>query len=144
MRAGIRSTTTIWIIDDDDVEALLIREALTRSIEPVEFHAFSDGESTKSALKNQAITRPDLVILDYFLPDGEAPDLLPILRSALDWTPIVVLSALAENADVRRCFVAQASMFVEKPSSYVELSSAMARISDVWLNVAVRPSRASH
>jgi hypothetical protein len=35
-------------------------------------------------------------------------------------------------------------MFVEKPPSYAELSSAMARISDVWLNVALRPGRASN
>ncbi|MFT6143218.1 MAG: CheY-like chemotaxis protein [Myxococcota bacterium] len=144
MSANTELETTIWIIDDDDVEALLIREALNRSVEPVEFHAFSDAESVKSALANTSIPRPDLVILDYFLPDAEAPELLPVLRESLDWTPIVVLSALTEKASVRRCFDARASMFVEKPPSYAELSSAMARISDVWLNVALRPGRASN
>lgn len=140
-----RHPTTIWIIDDDNVESRLICEALFRNIPGVSCTTLFSADELSAAIDDPNLARPDLIILDYFLPGCEAPDVLPTLRGALDWTPIVVLSALAHTVDVRRCLEGQATLFVEKPPSYVELSSALCRISDVLLNLAKTPTDgASH
>ena len=131
--------TVVWIIDDDDVESLLIKEALLRTMPDCIMHAVGTAEAASDSLADESIPRPHLVILDYFLPRTEAPTLLPTLRAALGWTPIVVLSALSEKADVERCFAAQASLFIPKPPSYSGLSTALARVCEVYLNIAVFP-----
>ncbi|MBC7896095.1 MAG: response regulator transcription factor [Cytophagaceae bacterium] len=63
----------------------------------------------------------DLVILDLMLPDGDGYRVLRELREAGHETPVLILSALGEEADKVRGFRFGADDYVTKPFGLLEL-----------------------
>ncbi|HET7457621.1 MAG TPA: response regulator transcription factor, partial [Gemmatimonadaceae bacterium] len=63
----------------------------------------------------------DLIILDLMLPDTNGYKVLRELRDAGDDTPVLVLTALGEEADKVRGFRAGADDYVTKPFGLMEL-----------------------
>lgn len=63
----------------------------------------------------------DLIILDLMLPDGHGQRLLRELRDLGMATPVLVLTALADEADKVRGFRAGADDYVTKPFGLMEL-----------------------
>jgi DNA-binding response OmpR family regulator len=78
--------------------------------------------------------RPDLVVLDLMLPDTDGYRVLRTLRDVGDMTPVLVLTALGEEADKVRGFRFGADDYVTKPFGLMEL---LARI-DALLRRATR------
>jgi len=77
--------------------------------------------------------RPDLVILDLGLPDGDGRDFITALR-AWSPTPVIVLSARVEETDKVAALDAGADDYLTKPFGVAEL---LARV-----RVALRRGRA--
>ena len=63
----------------------------------------------------------DLVILDLMLPDADGYRVLRALREGGDETPVLVLTALGEEADKVRGFRLGADDYVTKPFGLMEL-----------------------
>jgi DNA-binding response OmpR family regulator len=63
----------------------------------------------------------DLVILDLMLPDGDGYRVLRTLRESGDGTPVLILTALGEEADKVRGFRFGADDYVTKPFGLLEL-----------------------
>jgi DNA-binding response OmpR family regulator len=72
-----------------------------------------------SATRNGAMF--DLVILDLMLPDGDGYRVLRTLREGGDVTPVLILTALGEEADKVRGFRFGADDYVTKPFGLLEL-----------------------
>jgi len=88
----------IFIIDDD----VAIRDVLTSILEGEQYN--TDGfPSGKTALLNAEEKRPDLILLDYYLPDENAEQVIEALRSRVDANlPILLMSAHMQAAEVAR------------------------------------------
>jgi two-component system response regulator VicR len=80
--------------------------------------------------------RPDIIVLDLMLPDTDGYRVLRTLRDEGDTTPVLVLTALGEEADKVRGFRFGADDYVTKPFGLMEL---LARI-DALLRRAGRPN----
>lgn len=63
----------------------------------------------------------DLVVLDLMLPDGDGYRVLRTLREGGDPTPVLILTALGEEADKVRGFRFGADDYVTKPFGLLEL-----------------------
>ena len=76
--------------------------------------------TAKEALDTAAVESPDAAIIDLLLPDGDGVEVCAQLRS---WSemPILVLSAVGEEADKVRALDAGADDYVTKPFSPREL-----------------------
>ena len=74
---------------------------------------------TGSAASNGALF--DLVVLDLMLPDGDGYRVLRTLRESGDPTPVLILTALGEEADKVRGFRFGADDYVTKPFGLLEL-----------------------
>lgn len=72
----------------------------------------------KSASKGVAF---DLVVLDLMLPDADGYRVLRTLRESGDVTPVLILTALGEEADKVRGFRFGADDYVTKPFGLLEL-----------------------
>ncbi len=74
----------------------------------------------REALDTAAVTPPDAAIVDLVLPDGDGVDLC---RSLREWSelPIVVLSAVGDEAEKVRALNAGADDYVTKPFGPSEL-----------------------
>ena len=76
--------------------------------------------SAEEALDRAAVRRPDAAIIDLVLPDGDG---IEVCRTLREWSdvPIIVLSAVGEEAEKVRALDAGADDYVTKPFGPSEL-----------------------
>jgi two-component system KDP operon response regulator KdpE len=99
-----------------------------------------EAETLQQGLTDASTRRPDLIILDLGLPDGDGIDLLRDLRR---WSkvPVIVLSARVSEHDKIEALDAGADDYLTKPFGVGELlarvRAATRRRQDVGLNPSV-------
>lgn len=97
------------------------RRALTQSLEDHGFivRAVENGES---ALQCSLLEKPDVILLDMFLPKLNGMTLLRVLRanSVTRSVPVVLLSGSADSLDVDRARALGISSYFSKASTSVE------------------------
>lgn len=108
----------ILIIDDETA----IRDMVTFALERQEFEVQST-EDCHSALISLAESRPDLILLDWMLPDMSGVDLARRLRKEDNYReiPIIMLTARGEDEDKIRGLESGADDYMTKPFSPGEL-----------------------
>jgi len=74
--------------------------------------------------------RPDLMLLDVMLPDGNGFDILAQLRSRPEFAtlPIVLLTAKTELSDIRNGLALGADGYITKPYSKTQLGEVIAHV----------------
>lgn len=127
-----RSEPSVLVVEDESSLATLLRYNLER--EGYRVFEAPDGEE---ALVVADETQPDLVILDWMLPQLSGIEVCRRMRSRghLRNTPIVMLTARGEEADRIRGLDTGADDYIVKPFSMSEL---LARVRAVMRRV--RPS----
>ncbi len=118
----------ILVVDDDPTVSDVVRRYLERA----DFEVILAGDG-RTALEKFAAESPDLVILDLMLPSSDRPDdrgartahvgleVCRQLRARPDGVPIVMLTALGEEADRVLGLQLGADDYVTKPFSPREL-----------------------
>lgn len=105
----MRSGQRILIVEDDESMASLLQEYLQR-------HGFivDTLHEGSRAVESVHRSRPDLVVLDLMLPDGNGLDICRALRSS--WRgPVLMLTAMKDDADVVAGLEMGADDYVGKP-----------------------------
>jgi two-component system KDP operon response regulator KdpE len=105
----------VLLVEDDRN----IRRFLRASLEAEGWRVF-ETETLKDGLAEAAAKKPDLVIADLGLPDGDGVDLIRALRTG-SHVPVIVLSARSEERDKVRALDAGADDYIEKPFGVSEL-----------------------
>jgi len=114
------SAGRLVVVADDEEDILdLVTTIIERSgheVLPVR-----DGAAALAAIRER---RPDLVILDIAMPEVDGLEVLRRLRSDARTSelPVLLLSARAQEDDVRLAFATGANAYVKKPFSPGELS----------------------
>ena len=109
------------LVVDDDVHILKITDRAFRRAGAEVFTA-SNG---REALRQFFATRPDLIILDIMMPASDGWDTCHTIRNMSD-VPIIMLTALNQDNDIRQGLDAGADDFVTKPFN-IEVLLARAR-----------------
>lgn len=108
------------LIAEDDVDlALSLRDCLAG--EGYDVTVVGDGRQALDAFATTV--RPDLLLLDLMLPRVTGFDVLRQLRDDGVPTPIVVLSARADETDKVRCLDLGADDYLTKPAGLLELNA---------------------
>jgi two-component system alkaline phosphatase synthesis response regulator PhoP len=79
------------------------------------------AKDVASSARAIAADPPDLIILDLMLPDGNGYDVLRTIRERDSVTPVLLLTALSEEAHKVRGFRLGADDYVTKPFGLLEL-----------------------
>lgn len=108
-------TATALLVEDEPQIRRFVRSAL----EEEGWQVF-EAENLKRGLIDAGTRKPDLVILDLGLPDGDGVDFITDVRG---WSPvpIIVLSARSNEADKIRALDAGADDYLSKPFGVGEL-----------------------
>jgi len=122
-------TCTVLVVDDEP----MLRNLLSRLLQ-LEGYEVLEAADGQSALDMVAKEKPDLVLLDVMLPARNGLDVLGDLRRTSD-VPVILVSALAEEADRVAGLKMGADDYVTKPFSAPELS---ARVESVLRRAAMR------
>jgi two-component system, OmpR family, KDP operon response regulator KdpE len=104
------------LVVEDEAE---IRRFVRMSLEREGFDVF-EADGVKRGLIEAGTRRPDLVVLDLGLPDGDGVDLIRDLRGWSD-VPVLVLSARTTEEDKVGALDAGADDYLVKPFSAGEL-----------------------
>jgi two-component system phosphate regulon response regulator PhoB len=110
----------ILIVEDESAIADLVAEYLRSH--GYDCRCAPDAAAAEAAL---AHTPPDLVLLDWMLPDRSGYELARLWRSdpARSTLPLIMLTARMEESDKIRALDAGADDYVTKPFSLAELAS---------------------
>lgn len=92
-------------------------------LEGYDVRVIGDG---RAALDEFASWSPDLVLLDLMLPSLDGFEVLRTMRAGGRRTPVIILSARAEEADKVRGFRLDADQYVTKPFGVLELLERVA------------------
>src|ERR1700712_4810142 len=111
--------STALIIEDDPQIRRFVRSAL----EAEQWHVIEAG-TARQGLTDAGTRRPDLVILDLGLPDGDGVEVLRHLR-AWSQVAVIVLSARSDESVKIAALDAGADDYLTKPFGVGEL---MARV----------------
>ena len=110
----------ILVVEDDRD----IREMVCQSLEQDDFRTFSCSNLQEA---RQSITRfsPDCLVIDWMLPDGSVIELIRWLRRQEQYrqTPILMLTARAQESDLITGLDAGADDYLTKPMSLRELNA---------------------
>lgn len=115
--------TAILLVEDSAPLAQGLKSNL--EFEGYEVVVAATAREALAALGRDAATRNgamfDLVVLDLMLPDADGYRVLRTLRESGDVTPVLILTALGEEADKVRGFRFGADDYVTKPFGLLEL-----------------------
>jgi len=109
-------TERILVIEDEESLAVGIRDALDHAGYAVQM--VHDGRQGLEAIRSGKF---DLVVLDLMLPGMNGVDLLRALRGERHDLRVVILTALADEAEVVKGLEAGADDYMRKPFSPAEL-----------------------
>ena len=119
---GGAQKSRILVVEDDP----FVRGGIVRLINgQTDLACCGETGSIAAALPAVAAQKPDLVLLDLKLPEGEAFDLINSLRQQYPNVPILILSQYDEKFYAERALQAGASGYLMKETATEHLLSAL-------------------
>jgi DNA-binding NtrC family response regulator len=116
------SKPKLLLVDDEPQVRLAVRRYLE-----LQGFEIQEAASCQSALDSCRDSRPDAVLLDYQLPDGNALTLLPSLQEAQPEVPVIILTAHGTVDLAVQAMKAGAEHFVTKPLELATLHRILQR-----------------
>lgn len=109
------------LIVDDDTDILKVLKA------NLEFHGFNviTASSWSEGQKYIVNTRPDIIILDVMLPDGDGVEICKNIRKQYPGIPIIMLTAKDKISDKVLGLESGADDYIVKPFETLELIARM-------------------
>ncbi|MDZ8262583.1 hybrid sensor histidine kinase/response regulator [Nostoc sp. ChiQUE01b] len=143
----MEETLKILVVDNDEVDRIAIRSALTTAGIQMELSEVGDGNDAFSVL---SITTYDCVFLDYRLPDRDALTLIQQLRSSEIKVPLVVLTGQGDEQITLQLLKAGATDYLSKsrisPETLSQVLRSAIRIyqAEIQIDLANQQLRESH
>jgi two-component system, chemotaxis family, response regulator Rcp1 len=130
----------ILLIEDSPDDARRTVRALRKGLAHCRVMVVEDGEQALDMLRQPAF-RPDLILLDWYLPKKCGREVLHEIKSdpQLRQVPIVVLTMSDRQEDVAAAYDGHANSFVTKPVDSEQFGRAMKLIEIFWKGRTARP-----
>ena len=121
------SETLVLVADDDDDILLLVTTRLRR--DGFDVIAARNGEEALALAQDR---RPDIAVLDIGMPKLDGLEVLQRIRAdqTLTEMKVLLLTAKAQESDVRRGYEVGADAYVRKPFSPTDLSTRVRELAD--------------
>lgn len=135
----------VLLVEDDEADALIIREAFEYYKIRNRLHVVTDGEAALAFLRNVPpypdAPRPGLILLDVNLPRRDGLAVLAELKQdpALLMLPVVMLTSSRAEEDILRSYSLHANAYVSKPVDFEHFIEAIRQIDDFFLTLVRLP-----
>jgi len=118
---------TVVLLVEDDPDQMALGE-LRLTMAGYQVRSVDRAKALSRFLREQA--RPDLLLLDVMLPDGDGFDILGRLRARPEFAmlPIVLLTVKAELGHIRKGLALGADGYITKPYSKNQLAEVISRV----------------
>ena len=135
----------ILLVEDNEGDARLAREAMIESKMRNTLHHVYDGEEAMAFLhrvgKYADAPRPSLILLDLNLPKKDGREVLAEVKADDDLKriPIVVLTTSSADKDIFASYDLHANCYITKPVDLAKLIEVVRAIDDFWLSIVRLP-----
>lgn len=112
---------TVMVVDDHPIW----RDAVARDLADEGFNVVATADGVAAARRRAAVVKPDVVLMDMRLPDGDGVRATTELLEVSPSSRVLVLSASDEREDVLEAVKAGATGYLVKSASKAELADAV-------------------
>ena len=133
------------LVEDDDGDVLMTREAFEHHKIRNKLHVVQDGEEALQFLRREGeyadAPRPGLILLDLNLPRRDGREVLAELKAdpELRVIPVVVLTTSEAEEDILRSYSLHANAYVSKPVDFDRFIDVIRQIDDFFVTVVKLP-----
>ena len=130
----MRSNKPILLIEDDHVDAMIVKRALTQIKVPNRLDIAVDGEEALALLKNPNHENPCLILLDLNMPRMNGLEFLDVFKqdATLKRIPVIVLTSSGETQDKINSFNFGVAGYFQKPIEYQQFVEIVKIIDRYW------------
>ncbi len=135
----------ILLVENNEGDELIAREALETGQTPVIVHHVSDGEAALAFLRCEGAyfdaPKPHFILLAIGLPKINGLDVLNEIKKdpALKRIPVIMLTPAYRPSDTLEAYRHLANGYVVKPTDTKTYAELVRRIESFWLDLAVLP-----
>ncbi len=128
----------VLLVDDDPIDRQLLKQAFGDASENVEMHQCDNGLKALDFLAQRGeykeMPPTDACILDINMPGLTGLEVLRRIREdkALRKLHVIMMSNSADQKDIDASYDLNASGYVQKPGSYMELREFVSVIASFW------------
>jgi CheY-like chemotaxis protein len=140
------SQVDILLVEDNEADIVLVREALKEAKVYNTLYVVNDGDAAVDFLdsqngQNADKVRPGLILLDLYMPKKSGLEVLEIIKTSDKFKsiPVVVMTSSQEETDIVKAYDLQANCYVTKPVDFNQLIEVIKTIEDFWLSVVQLP-----
>jgi CheY-like chemotaxis protein len=133
------------MIDDDEEDFILVRDALKSRNTEVELYWAADGDEAMDFLRRKGeymeFPRPHLILLDLHMPGKDGFEVLKDLKADPDLrkVPVVILTSSRDEKHVTNGYSMGASSFILKPITFDEMAETMGSLCEYWFALVQLP-----
>lgn len=126
---------TIYIVDDDEDDRMLMREALTNALSPINIVDVENGEKLTEYIDNTG-KGPKLILMDMNMPRVNGMEMLAMLKGDVCYRhiPVVMVSTTTNQAMINQAYNLGANAFIVKPATYEEYQQIALGVGLCFLN----------
>ncbi|NIJ52525.1 response regulator [Dyadobacter arcticus] len=126
----MQANKTVYIVDDDTDDRMLIREALENEIKDIEIIEIHDGQLLLEALPQDQADQPALILMDMNMPRVSGLEALEQIKSNPFYRhiPVMMVSTTSNQDLIKHCYNQGANAFIIKPvnySGYLQIAQAV-------------------
>lgn len=135
----------ILLVEDNEWDARVAREAFAGGPLPTEVHVVGDGVEAMQYLRMAgayaAATRPDLVLLDLNLPKKDGREVLADMKADPDLRriPVIVVTTSKADRDIAQSYDLHANAYINKPSDPDDYPAIVKAIEEFWFTWTTLP-----
>jgi two-component system, chemotaxis family, response regulator Rcp1 len=136
----------ILLVEDTESDAHRTMDALRDGKVRNRVVWVQDGEQALDLLHRAGsfarACRPDLILLDWYLPKINGWDVLAHIKEDPDLKriPVVIMTTSDQERDVLKAYNLHANCFVNKPVDVREFITVVRSIEDFWLTIVKLPA----
>jgi CheY-like chemotaxis protein len=134
------SDVRILLVEDNEGDIILTKEALREAKFTNEILVATDGEQALTLLKSTQ-PLPDLILLDINLPKVTGLEVLTFIKSdeKLKMIPVIMLTTSSAERDVVSSYANHANCFITKPVDLPRFMEVIKTIEDFWISIVKLP-----
>ena len=135
----------VLLVEDDEGDVLMTREAFEFYKLGNQLHVVSDGEQALQFVRRTGpyadAPRPGMILLDVNLPRLSGLEVLAELKQDPDlmMIPVVMLTTSQADEDILRSYKLHANAYVSKPVDFEQFTEAIRQIDDFFLSLVQLP-----
>ena len=135
----------ILLVDDNEDDIIIVREALDRAKLLNVIQVVYDGEEAMSYLRGEGefadAKQPGLVLLDINMPKMNGFEVLEAMKAddGLNHIPVIMLTTSDRDEDIVKSYKDGACSFVTKPVDFEKLKQVVQDFSLYWALIAQIP-----